>query len=82
MDGIIQIGAVYLQTGNSGGRPERIHTMRLLINEMAKGGGGKALNILTGDFNYVDNQRDRISGAPAVFTGLGDGGEASSSVLT
>ena len=72
--GKIQIGMAYLQTGNSGGRAERTATMRRLAVELAK--GGKTLNILAGDFNFVVDKMDRISGMPAGYTGAGDEGEA------
>eukprot|EP00972_Heterocapsa_arctica_P048833 7193266-Heterocapsa_arctica.AAC.1 len=56
-EGKLQVGMVYLQTGNSGGQAERVATMRKLVAELGK--GGKALNIVTGDFNYVVDKMDR-----------------------
>ena len=72
--GALQIGMVYLQTGDSGGPAERSSTMKLMAAEL--GHGGQALSILMGDFNFVEDQRDRMSGTPPVFTGGGDHGEA------
>eukprot|EP00972_Heterocapsa_arctica_P002189 314473-Heterocapsa_arctica.AAC.1 len=69
----MQIGMVYLQTGNSGGPAERIATMRKLMVVMEK--GGKSLNIVTGDFNYVVDKMDRVNGEPPEFTGAGDARE-------
>ena len=73
-EGRIQIGMVYLQTGNSGGRAERIDTMQQLTSELEK--GGKTLTILAGDFNFVMNKIDRVSGDPPEHTGGGDAAEA------
>jgi hypothetical protein len=73
-EGRVQIGMAYLQTGNSGGRAERTATMKRLAAELAK--GGKTLTILAGDFNFVVDKMDRISGVPAEFTGKADDGEA------
>ena len=56
----MQTGMVYLETGNSGGRTERLETMRRLVAEMER--WGVTLHIVTGDFNYVVNKMDRISG--------------------
>ena len=73
-EGRLQVGMVYLQTGNSGGRAERTATLRKLFAELAK--GGKTLTILTGDFNFVMDKMDRVNGTPPKFTGGGDEGEA------
>eukprot|EP00972_Heterocapsa_arctica_P059267 8741344-Heterocapsa_arctica.AAC.1 len=70
----MQIGMVYLQTGNSGGQVGRTATMRKLITEMRK--GGKSLNIVTGDFNYVVDKMDRVSGETPELTGAVDAREA------
>eukprot|EP00972_Heterocapsa_arctica_P086704 12782239-Heterocapsa_arctica.AAC.1 len=48
--------------------------MKKLIAELAK--GGKSLNIVTGDFNYVVDKMDRVNGEPTEFTGAGDAREA------
>ena len=73
-EGRIQVGIVYLPTGNSGGRKERCDVMRKLMTEMGK--WDQALNIVLGDFNYVSDSMDRISGDTPVFTGGADNGEA------
>ena len=75
-EGRLQLGMVYLSTGNSGGRLERIAVVTKLITEMLK--GGRSLNIVTGDFNYVPDKLGRFSGDPLGYTGDGDAGEARS----
>ena len=73
-DGCLQIGMVYLQTGNSGGREARSKTLRSLAQELDK--GGKTLTVLIGDLNFVTDKRDRVNGDPLQHTGGRDKGEA------
>ena len=73
-EGRLQLGVVYLQTGNSGGRAERMTTMRKLVASLE--GWSKALTIVTGDFNFVVDKMDRVSGEQPEFTGGGDAREA------
>ena len=75
-EGRVQIGMVYLPTGNSGGRAERMAAITQLTTEMLK--GGHALNIVTGDFNYDPDKWSRFSGESPDYTGDGDAGEARS----
>ena len=75
MEGKVQVGVVYLHTGNSGGRRERTDTMRRLVDAMSC--WGPALNIIAGDFNFVVDPKDRFSGDPPTHTGAGDQAEAS-----
>ena len=58
-EGKLQIGMVYLHTGHSGGRAERLDTLQRLVAELEA--WGRALTIITGDFNFVVDKMDRIS---------------------
>lgn len=70
----LQVGVVYLQTGSSGGRKETVTTMRKVVAELE--GWGNALTIVTGDFNYVVDKMDRVSGGPPEYSGGAEAREA------
>jgi hypothetical protein len=71
--GSLDIGVVYLATGNSGDHRQRSATLAkvaVLIGPVAE-----TLTLLVGDFNYVCHARDRATKATVEWSGVNDAEE-------